>query len=231
MTRINFVQISKISLSYLLLITPNFIIFNSPTCRTVIAEQSPGVDQVQLTVYPVFQKCQEIVVDSIAVPIFNTRLHSRACSPGFFLSKIPPHKVRKDKGRYEIITLVWALPKGHIFGSRHWVRLVSAMSACAQYNPEPSCPVLHALHQSLGWLETWSKFSLIHFHVDKLSWGDSFLITVACCLGIYLHEIVARWMISLVVIVLNLLDIQRRLSNLALCAGFPYDVAFYLIQF
>ncbi|CDI97185.1 hypothetical protein EmuJ_000095150 [Echinococcus multilocularis] len=62
----------------------------SPTCRVKVAERETGVDLIQLYVYPVFQGCHESVVESIGAN--EPRSHSRVCSPGYFLSKVPPHK-------------------------------------------------------------------------------------------------------------------------------------------
>nr|CDS24790.1 hypothetical protein EgrG_000095150 [Echinococcus granulosus] len=62
----------------------------SPTCRVKVAEWKTGVDLIQLYVYPVFQGCRESVVESIGAN--EPRSHSRVCSPGYFLSKVPPHK-------------------------------------------------------------------------------------------------------------------------------------------
>uniref|UniRef100_A0A158REP1 Ephrin_rec_like domain-containing protein n=1 Tax=Hydatigena taeniaeformis TaxID=6205 RepID=A0A158REP1_HYDTA len=67
----------------------------SPTCRVKIDEQNTGVDLVQLHVYPVFQGCREFKLESPDVkvaPFAAAASHSRACSPGYFMSKIPPHK-------------------------------------------------------------------------------------------------------------------------------------------
>ncbi|KAL5104307.1 hypothetical protein TcWFU_007131 [Taenia crassiceps] len=67
----------------------------SPTCRVKIAEQRVGVDLIHLYVYPVFQECREAEVKFNEVNVTSAAVassHSRLCSPGYFSSKMPPHK-------------------------------------------------------------------------------------------------------------------------------------------
>ncbi|KAL5965050.1 hypothetical protein TSMEX_007213 [Taenia solium] len=67
----------------------------SPTCQVKIDEQRTGFDLIQLYVYPVFQGCRESEVKfngANVLPFAAAPSHSRFCSPGYFLSKVPPHK-------------------------------------------------------------------------------------------------------------------------------------------
>ncbi|VDK21901.1 unnamed protein product [Taenia asiatica] len=76
-------------------IAVNFSSDTSPTCQVKIDEQRTGLDLIQLYVYPVFQGCRESEVKfdgANVLPFAAAPSHSRFCSPGYFLSKVPPHK-------------------------------------------------------------------------------------------------------------------------------------------
>nr|CDS26904.1 hypothetical protein HmN_000152400 [Hymenolepis microstoma] len=64
----------------------------SPDCRTKTDEQDTGTDLVEMTVFPVFQRCQNVRLtqDEIVMPPKPPFIAPRSCPPGTFMSQIPP---------------------------------------------------------------------------------------------------------------------------------------------
>lgn len=86
-----------------------FPLCHSPTCRVKIDEQGTGIDLIQLYAYPVFQGCREseIKFDGVGVaPVSAISSHSRFCSPGYFLSKVPPHKVSERVNHGDTLSML-----------------------------------------------------------------------------------------------------------------------------